>query len=69
MGTSTHFGWASAEMISTGRRWVVVSRASCSGWAFAFPLFHIHAETMGADRNAAKARGLRGLEAALMDGR
>ena len=66
MGTSTHFGWVSAAMISTGRRWVVVSRGSLAGAAFVSPLCQIHAETTGADKKAAKASGLNGLEGALM---
>lgn len=66
MGTSTHFGGVSVEMISTGSRWVTVSRTSWAGAASAWPLFQIHAETTGAERKATMASGLSGLEAVLM---
>jgi hypothetical protein len=66
MGTSTHFGWVSEAIISTGRRWVV-GAAPEAGAAGAFRwVCHAHAETSGAARKIAVKTGFRRLEVVLM---
>jgi len=53
-------------MISTGTRWTVESTFDGEAGASFCLLFHAQAETSGAERKAAKTRGLMGLEGALM---
>jgi hypothetical protein len=67
IGTSTHFGWVSDAMISTGRRWVIGASSRVAGGSFCLPC-HAHAETSGVAKKIAIRAGFRGLRSALMDG-
>ena len=67
IGTSTHFGWVSELMISTGRRWVIGVSWRGAGGSFCLSC-HAHAETRGVAKKIAIKTGFRGWRVALMSG-
>ncbi len=66
MGTRTHFGLSSEEMISTGSRCVIRGAVGSAGVAPSC-LFHVYAEKAGMARKVITSRGAAFVQSSLIN--